>query len=173
MKKLFALVSVAACSVAAHASINLNIWPQYISVARPTSGSANVVFNGTLSILLPAYDVTSAVVEVPFSSTNQAIIPVIDPGFSAYVAGNNPGQNYTGAIFSINVTPTTPLELFWLNSGTSGLMVLSEVIVSASDSSNNTATDNEAFGLNVVPEPATLAALGLGLTAMLRRRKTA
>lgn len=173
MKKHVALLALAACSTAAQASINLNIWPQYLTVTRPTSGTSTAVFSGTLQVIVPTYDVTSAVVEVPFTSTNNAVIPVLDPGFSAYVAGNSPGLGYSGALFSIAVTPSTPLELFWLNSGTSGLMVLSEVIVSASDSSNNVANDNEAFGLNVVPEPATLAAIGLGCAALLRRRRAA
>ena len=83
-----------------------------------------------------------------------------------------PGVDYSGALFTSEVDSTDALGLYWLNGSGSGLTPLSEFIVSASDGSF-TAVDNEMYGVDVVPEPASLAALSIGLAAIARKRRKA
>ena len=76
------------------------------------------------------------------------------------------------ALFEITVQSTDDLGLYFLNSSSDGLSALSEFIVYASDGSV-TAADNEMFGVEVVPEPASMIALGVGIAALARKRRKA
>jgi hypothetical protein len=171
MKKL-ALAFVILGSVAsAHAALNLNIDIAYQAVARPGVGSIFVTFTGTVDVLLPTFDVTTSFLEFPgLNPGGPFLSAAFDSGFLAYSFGNSPGLDYTGALFQVEVTSTSALGSYWLNNSGNGLSNLSELMVTATDG-QNPATDNEFFGVTVVPEPATFVALGLGGLVLLRRRR--
>jgi hypothetical protein len=169
--KTLALAVVLAVSAVSSAAINLNIDTQYMTVIRPSSGSVFVTFTGTIDVLLPTFDVSSATLE--FAGNGTDFLPgAFDAGFLAYLGAAAPGVDYAGALFTAEVSSTDDLGLYWLNGSGSGMTPLSEFIVSATNGTE-TATDNEIYGVDVVPEPASLAVLGLGLVAIARRRRKA
>jgi hypothetical protein len=140
----------------------------YQTAVRPAAGSIFVLFSGTVDVLLPTFDVNQAQLEFPQDSLANSLTGAFDPAFSTYIGTNSPGVDYTGPLFSIEVTSTSPLGFYWLNGN--GFSALSELIVTTSDGTR-TASDNEFFGVTVVPEPATIAAIGLGFAALIRRRR--
>lgn len=171
MKKLGFAVAALVATAPAHAALNLILNNPYQSVNQPLAGTTSVVFSGTVDVLLPFFDVTGATIELPGSTSNVFLNVNADPGFVAYIAGNNPGVDYTGTLFTVDVSNTTPIDFYWLNNGGTG--PLSEFIVSGIGLDRD-ASDNEFFGvdvLNPVPEPATLAVLGLGAIGLMRRRR--
>lgn len=168
MKKLVLLAMGAFTVVSANAAINLNLSQAYLTVARPGSGTVTVTYTGTIDVLLPTFDVTSLTLESPGDGIGNFLTPNFDPALITYMGSVAPGADYTGNLFSLTVSSSTPLGMYWLNG--SGISSLSEFTVGASDGTNN-AADNELYGLTVVPEPATMAALGLGLAAILGRRR--
>lgn len=170
MKKTVALVSMLAVGAAANAAINLHINVQYQTVAAPSVGSIAVVYSGYVDVLLAGWDVSAATLELPSDGTNFLGV-AWDPGFSAYVGGNNPGADYFGDLFSVTVNSNTTPGFYHLNAGNGN--PFSQLIVSATQPGAVTVTDDEMFGLTVdpVPEPATLAALGLGAAAFIRRKR--
>jgi hypothetical protein len=151
----------------ANAQVNFNLTNPHQTVAVPNAGSVNVVFTGTVDVT-SGWDVTGANVTLP-SLINSApfLGGSFDPAFIAYVGGVTPGLDYSGNIFRITVTSTTPLGLYGFQSTTAN------PVQSTVTATNGTSTfvDNEAYSVNVVPEPATLAALGLGVAALVRRRR--
>jgi hypothetical protein len=169
MRKLALALVVLGSVVSAHAALNLNIDVAYQTVVRPGTGSIFVTFTGTVDVLLPTFDVSSAIIEWPGSSANDFLPGTFDAAFVTYATGNNPGVDYTGNLFKVEVTSSTPLGFYWLNTSPDGLSNLSEFLVRATDGTN-TATDNEFFGVTVVPEPATFVAVGIGALVLLRRR---
>lgn len=173
MKKFFVLAGLVGLGAAAQAAINLNINQQYQTVVKPNTGSIFVTFSGTIQVLLPSFDVTSYAIEIPGSASNVFLGAFIDPTFQAYVLGNNTGVGYSGNFFSVQVSSTTPNDFYWLSSASSiGMSPLAEMIVEAgAPGSNLIARDNEMYGLTVVPEPATMAALGIGALALIRKRR--
>lgn len=168
MRRFFLSAAGALVSSIAAASLNLNIAVPYQTAVRPASGSIFVVFTGTVDILLPTFDVTAATLEFPEDSSSNVLTGSFDPAFISYIGASSPGVDYTGNLFSIEVTSTSPLGFYWLNGN--GLSALSELLVTASDGTR-TATDNEFHGVTVVPEPATFAALAIGFAALIRRRR--
>lgn len=170
MRRQTTVLSLLAVGAAANAAVNLNINLQYQTVVAPSSGSISVMYSGTVDVLLPGWDVSGWMLESPSDGSN-LLLANIDPGFAAYAAGNNPGVDYSGNLFSVTVQSTTVPGFYYLNSNNSN--PLSEFIVDVSLPGAVTAVDNEMFGLTVepVPEPATLAALGLGAVAFMRRKR--
>lgn len=167
MKKLVGLIALGGLSSVSFGFMNLNLNNPYQSANVPGSGSIFVTFSGTVDILNPFYDVSGATIEGASDGTN-FLNMAFDAAFLSYVLGNNPGLDYTGDIFTAEVTSTTPLGNYWLGPG--GLSGLAEFTAIATGPSLD-AVDNELFGVTVVPEPATLAALGIGAAALIRRRR--
>ncbi|MFY9233732.1 MAG: PEP-CTERM sorting domain-containing protein [Fimbriimonadaceae bacterium] len=168
--KTLALAAAFAASAISMAGINVNIDSQYQTVVRPGSGSISVMFTGTVDVLLPTFDVNGALLEFPSDGTN-FLSGSFDAAFITYLSAGA-GVDYTGALFEITVQSTDDLGLYFLNSSSDGLSALSEFIVYASDGSV-TAADNEMFGVEVVPEPASMVALGVGIAALARKRRKA
>lgn len=169
MTRIAVFCALVAGAASAHAGLNLNLNNPYQTVAAPSSGSISVVFTGTVDILLPTFDATQADLEFPSDGSN-FLTGAFDPAFVAYLGANLPGVDYTGNLFSITVTSTTANGFYWLNNGSLGFSPLSEFIVHAGNGVQ-TARDNEFYGVTVVPEPASMAILGLGASALIRRRK--
>lgn len=167
MKKLACLAILGGLSSFSFGFINVNLNNPYQTASVPGAGSIFLTFSGTVDILQASYDASNAILEAPSNGSN-LLSAVLDPAFVAYVSGSNPGVDYTGTLFTVEVTSTTQLGNYWLGAG--GLSGLSELTVIATGASLD-ASDNELFGVTVVPEPATLAALGIGAAALIRRRR--
>ncbi|KXK15842.1 MAG: hypothetical protein UZ18_ATM001001494 [Armatimonadetes bacterium OLB18] len=168
MKKL-ALAALVGVSAASYAAININFDLNYQTVLKPSSGSVFVTFTGTVDILLPSFFASGAVVEWP-GNGSAFLSTTFAPSFLTYVTAATPGADYAGDLIIVEVASTDADGFYWLNGSTSGMSPLSELIVDASDGTS-IASDNEFFGVTVVPEPASMAALGLGALALIRRRK--
>ena len=85
----------------------------------------------------------------------------IDSGFQAYLTANNPTTGYSGALGTI--TALGPVGTY-------------NTVGTVATTVNPTAPgnfDGENLTVNVTPEPASLAALGVGAVALLRRRRKA
>src|SRR5688572_16217891 len=112
--KTFALAVLLAVSAVSSAAINLNIDVQYQTAVRPSSGSIFVSFTGTVDVLLPTFDVSSAFLE--FASNGSDFLPgAFDASFLAYLSASAPGVDYSGALFTSEVDSTDALGLYWLN----------------------------------------------------------
>ena len=85
----------------------------------------------------------------------------IDSGFQAYLTASNPTTGYTGAIGTITAL-TTPGTYFSVGT-----------VATSAGSTTPGSFDGENLQVNVTPEPASLAALGVGAVALLRRRRKA
>lgn len=172
MKKI-ALAAITVGAVASsQAFVNLNIDAQYQTGLIPNSGVTMVTFTGTVDILNPNYDVTSDLVEIPGLTSGGPFLGVFSvSSFQTYVAGFNPGVDYSGPLFQVAIMSSDLPGLYFQNNSSSGMTTFSEMIVRASDGVF-IASDNEVYGVTAaVPEPASMAALGLGLLALARRRK--
>ena len=170
MRKILLSFAGALVSSWAAASLNININVPYQTAVRPATGSIFVLFTGTIDVLLPTFDVNAATLEFPLDASSNVLTGTFDPAFNTYLGSAAPGVDYAGPLFSIEVTSTSPLGFYWLNPSGNGFSALSEFLVSASDGAQ-TATDNEFYGVTVVPEPVTMAAVGIGVAALLRRRR--
>lgn len=160
-----------AVSAASVAGVNLNLDLPYQSVVRPNSGYVTVFYTGTVDVLVPSFDVIDAILEFPGNGSAYLAVN-FDSAFSTYVASSAPGVDYSGALFSVDVSNSDAYGLYWLNGSSYGLSQMSELIVYASNGVIQ-AVDNEMYGVEVVPEPAATAALGLGLAALARRKRQA
>lgn len=170
MRRIALILSALSVAAASQAALNLNIDTAYQTVPVPSSGTLTVLFTGTVDILLPTFDPSSAVLEFPGSASNVFLTASFHADFLNYLGTAAPGQDYTGNLFTVDVPSTTVPDFYYLNGSGSGMANLAEFIVSASDGVN-TATDNEFYGVNVVPEPGTMAALAIGAAALLRKRR--
>jgi len=166
MKKLSLLAAAFGMIASAQAGFNLNIDSQYQTAVLPSSGSITVTFTGTVDVLLPNFDITGASLEFPYANSSDFLNDAFDSNFLTYISGSSPGVDYSGALFTVTVTSTTPQGFYYLDSSGG----LAELVVSGSNGTVS-GSDNEFFGVNVVPEPATMAVLGLGAMALVHRRR--
>lgn len=168
MKKLVGLIALGGLSTFSFGFINVNLSNPYQTANVPGSGSIFLTFSGTIDILNPLYTFTIASLETPFSGPN-----ILNTTYHAdlinYVNTATPGQDFTGNLFTVEVKSTDALGNYWFDS--SSQTGLSEFVGSATASGLPGASDNEMYGVTVVPEPATLAALGIGAVALIRRRR--
>ena len=173
MKKLALALGLLSVGAASQAAINFNISNAYQTATLPNSGMITVTFSGTVDVLLPTWDAVNITVESPGNGSAFLTFDSFDAGFVAYLGSNAPGVDYTGNLFSIQVNSTDAQGFYYLNGSSFGMSALSEAIVYASVPGGPEIADNEYFGVNVVPEPATMAALGLGAIALIRKRRSA
>jgi hypothetical protein len=174
MKRLsLALVCLSAVA-ASNAALNFTftLGTAYKTVAKPVSGTTTVTWSGTIDILLPTYDATSMFVEFPGLTAGGPFLSFagFDAGFLAYLGALAPGVDYSGDLFSFDVSSGNANGNYWFNGTGGGLSTMAEAFAFGTDGVH-TVKDNELFGVTVVPEPASMAVLGMGVLAVLRRRK--
>jgi hypothetical protein len=167
MRKI-TLFALAAVSVMASAGVNLNLNNPVETVNLPNSGSVNVVFTGTVDVL-PGWDASSATLYFPFLGSN-GLGGGFDSNFLTYLGGSNAGVDYSGNLFSITVNSTDAPGYYDFNSLSP--TSTSQFVVGASKNGVSF-SDNEYFAVDVqaVPEPASIAMLGIGSLALIRRRR--
>ncbi len=170
MKKL-AVFSLLAVAAASQAALNFNLDFPDLSAPLPTSGTTVLTFTGTVDVTA-GWDATSATLNMPFQvSSFVGLAGAFDPGFVAYLSGANAGVDYSGNIFSIDVTPSSAIGLYDSNFNST----TAATITVSGQKGVSTFDDSEAYSVEVtaVPEPASLIALGAGAAALIRRRKRA
>ncbi|RYG21238.1 PEP-CTERM sorting domain-containing protein [bacterium] len=170
MKKLVLAFGACALTSLSFASVNVNLDQEYWTV----NPGGSVTITGTVT-LTPGWDVTNWTVEFP--SNGSVFLPTfIDVDFDNYSFGVT-NANYSGPLFTVSPDAAAALGLYDQSTAFSGsLSTRAEFGVTATRLSDGaTADDYENYGVEVqaVPEPASLAALGLGAAAFLRRRKRA
>lgn len=176
MKKL-SVLAVASLGLTAlsPAFVNFNFTTAYLGPVANTNGNT-VTWTGTVTVA-NGWDVTGVTIEAPALSTSgPSLAVVIDPGFAAYVAGANGGVGYSGAIASYTFNGTEAVGFYgWDVAPGGGLSpFFSEITVQATQLDTGLiASDSELYGVEVVPEPATLIALSAGALALVRRRRKA
>lgn len=168
MRKI-ALMALAGVATVASAGVNLNLNQAVQTVTLPNAGFTTVTYSGTVDVLA-GWDATSALSwNASLDGVSNFKAVTFDAAFVAYLSGANAGIDYTGDLFSLDIQSTDPVGLYDQNAGSP--TGTSQLIVSAVNTRNQREfSDNEYYAVNVVPEPASLIALGVGAAALLRRR---
>lgn len=169
MRKI-ALLALVGVSAFATAGVNLNISVPVQTATLPGSGTVTLTYSGTITTLA-GWDVTGATL---YSAGLAPGGPFLGAAFATgllnYITVGGPGGSYSGALFDIVVSSTDAVGFYDQNitapGGSSELWVTASKVGTAQQFS-----DNEYYGVEVVPEPASLLALGVGAAALLRRRR--
>ncbi len=172
MKKSLAVLALAVVAALSQAAINLNIDNPDQSVNLPTSGTVTLTFTGTItcsSDWKPDGNSFAAYPALQNSSTNLATT-AFDGAYLTYIGTANYGDDYSGNLFTVTVASTDAPGYygFLVNSNDAAYMSVEGV-----HTSGNKFNDSESFSVtvNAVPEPASMGVLGLGVAALLRRRR--
>jgi len=170
MKRTLILAGLFAFAASANAVVNFNITNPSQVVAAPNSGFVLVTFAGTVT-LTGGFAPSFAAVESPGNGSNFLTFDSFDAGFLTYLSNAVVNSNYAGDLFTFQVQSTDVPGLYDQNNGGFGSSPFAEAIFYASKN-GALASDNEFFDVTVtaVPEPASMAVLGLGAAALLRRR---
>lgn len=171
MKRIIALASLALVATVSQAGINFNLNNPNVTVSRPGSGFVLVTFSGTVD-LSGGFAPLLATVELPQNGSNTLAFDSFDSSFLAYLSAGVVDSDYSGDLFSLQVSSTDPYGTYDMNNSSFGSSPFAEAIVTASKS-GIAAADNEFFSVEVVPEPASLAILGLATGALVARRRRA
>lgn len=145
------------------------------TISAPTSGSVTLSFTGTVDVLTPFFEVDNVTGELP------ALLPggpfpidgIIPLAFADYIFDPHPGEDFTGVLIELTIDAGTPDGNYWFNDlvGSDD----SELMLSGTGL-NGGFSQFAPYGVSIassVPEPASLAALGAGALALLRRKKKA
>jgi hypothetical protein len=157
-------------ALAAHASaiLNFNLTINELS----TTPGTNVVFSGTVTGVSGDLTLAASSVGSAFKSTGgTGLSGAFTTDFQNYL-NQTTTANYSGTIFEAFVPAGTAAGTYDTNAAlTNG----AQVVVGGTNLNGDTVQDNEFYAVDVqaVPEPATMAGLGLGALALLRRRKRA
>ncbi len=157
-------------ALAAHASaiLNFNLTVNELS----TTAGTNVVFSGTVTGVTGDLTLAASSVGSAFKSTGgTGISGNFTTDFLNYL-NQNTTANYSGTIFEAIVPSGLAAGTYDTNAAlTNG----AQVVVGGTNQHGDSVQDNEFYAVDVqaVPEPASMAALGLGAFGLLRRRKRA
>ncbi len=137
-----------------------------VFVHRPGSGTVLAMVRGTLTATAAGEQI-SPFVDVPFQASGETLTldSVDNLQINAALAANG---TYTGSFFSYVVTPTTAVGVY---DRTVNLSTHAGFRINSNLAGQPNVSSDYAIYVDAVPEPATVAALGLGAVAVLRRRK--
>ena len=161
MKRLLlSLGFVSAFAGSASAVLNLNLSNPVMSVPFSASAQTVTIFGSVTGV---TSDVTSATLSAPAGS---GITIAADPAFSTYVNASGANTNYgsVGSPLAIAVLSIPAGLAIGVYDGPNAFVTVNDARGLA---------DNEYYEVDVVPEPASFAALAIGAVALVRRRKSA
>jgi hypothetical protein len=166
MKFPAVIVLLSALAAAATADITFTMDQGAITLARGDS----FTYTGTI-VRTGFSEIPFASVEFPRKGADLLSTISLVQAFKDYVNNVN-FTNYTGPLFTVTVPLNQPLGLYSeSNNGQGEFPGLSELYLT--DESGNWYGQKYSVNVTAVPEPASMAALGLGAVALLRRRKRA
>ncbi|MBS1709050.1 MAG: PEP-CTERM sorting domain-containing protein [Armatimonadetes bacterium] len=174
MKRKLTLASLVAAAAVSQAGINFNIDNPDMSVVKPTSGFVLVDFTGTITTSAGFAPTLDGGVELPSNGSALLTFDHFDAGLVAYLTAGVADSNYSGALFTFRVQSTDADGVYDLSSTSLGFSPFAEAVIHAKKNGVD-ASDNEFLSVKVlsVPEPACLALLALGASALLARRRRA
>ena len=146
------------------AQISIAVDHEYWNVQQGQS----VTISGTITATGGLW-VTNGGVEYARNASGILTNTVLTPAFIAYINGHS-GKAFTGDLFTVTTSLATATGTYDQSNASDGLdFTRSETYLIAWDGSKAAAT----YGIVVtpVPEPASMAALGLGTLALLRRKR--
>ena len=169
MKRINTIICLAALAAFSHAGVNFNLSNATQSVAAPGSGFVLVTFSGTITTS-GGFAPTDFVVELPNNGTDTLVFDSFNTNLVNYVVAGVANTSYTGDLFSLRVASTDSMGVYDQGDTPSGFSIFSEAIAHAAKNGVD-AADNEFYSVEVVPEPTSLALLGMGGAALLVRRR--
>ncbi len=174
-----AAVAVASISAAPAHAQSLTLDTPNAIITRPASGTTTFTFTGT--IVNPANARANyASLVFPYNSSLNTLPSIFSSDFNAWYvgAGNANGATYSGGLFTVDVSASTPLGLYnrtFFNAGAQPSFAIGW---------SNGASQQDFYTANVVsaqtgvvPEPSEWAVIGMtattlgGLMVRARRRK--
>ena len=172
MLRTLAVLAFATVAVASQAALNLNIDNPDQSVNLPTSGNVTLTFSGSIVCSADWKPNGNGFLTFPSlqNSTTQLTNVSYDNNLLTYISSANFGDDYTGDLFTVTGASTDVAGYYgyYVNSSDAAYFQIDGV-----NTGGGTFKDTESFSVTVnsVPEPASMAILGLGVAAFLRKRK--
>ncbi len=140
-------------------------------LVRPASGTLTYEFTGTVATGANEY-IRNYGASAVSNANGDSLIP--EPIDAAFAAGREPNSSFTGPLFRLTIDANTPLGVYDDFFGTSFVPVLDVGFFTNGVGGPFEVVDIPyTVTVQAVPEPASLAALGLGAAALLRRRRGA
>ena len=172
MKRILALTSLAVFAAAANAGVNFNLSNPDVTVVKPTSGSVLVTFSGTMTTSEDFAPSQDWAIEFPGNGTDFIPFDSMNAAFANYLAAGVANSSYTGEMVSFRVDSSLLDGLYDQNDSGFGFSPFAEMVFHGTRDGLD-AADNEFFSIRVtsVPEPTSMALLGLGALALLKKRR--
>lgn len=169
--RLLALVAATLAATVSSAATFVLDDPNPI-VARPLSGTATYALTGTITTVgnesISNYGGASA-----FNADETVGIEPV-PDDTAFTVLRQPGSSYTGTLFTFDISADTPLGEYATFTGLPNGPVLNVgYFTNGVGSERREIQIPWSVTVQAVPEPGTMAVLGLGAAALLRKRRKA